>query len=82
MFLLFFPHGIERGIVIPKSAVINSKGNNFVIVKKENRYILTPITITKKVDEKFIVSSGVSEGDEIVITGINLLEREFFGGEK
>lgn len=79
---VIFSHGIEKGIVIPKSAVISSKGNNFVIVKKENRYILTPITIAKKVDEKFIVSSGLSEGDEIVITGINLLEREFFGGEK
>lgn len=77
-----FSYGKEVGIVVPKTAVINNKANNFVIVKRADRYILTPIIITKKIDEKFVVSSGISEGDEIVITGINLLEREFFGGQK
>lgn len=77
-----FSHGKEIGIVVPRVAVISNKGNNFVIVKKGDKYILTPITITKKMDEKLVVSSGISEGDEVVITGINLLEREFFGGEK
>lgn len=79
---VIFSESKEYGIVIPKSAVISKNGNNFVIVKKGDRYILTPVAITKKMDDKFVVSLGISEGDEVVITGINLLEREFFGGER
>lgn len=79
--VVFF-QGQESGLTVPITAVIQAKGRNYVVVKKVDRYILVPITITKKMDDKFLVSSGLSEGDEVVISGLNLLEREFFGGDR
>lgn len=72
----------EFGIVVPKSVVLMSKGGSYVILKKGDRYILTPVVIGKKLDEKFVISEGLSDGDQIVVSGINLLEREFFGGNR
>lgn len=79
--VVFF-QGQESGLTVPITAVIQSKGKNYVVVKKADRYLLVPITVIKKMDDKFLVSSGLSEGDDVVISGLNLLERHFFGGDR
>lgn len=72
----------EYGIVVPKSVVIMSKSGNYVVVKKGDKYILTPVIIGKKLDDRFVISEGLSDGDQVAVSGLNLLEREFFGGNR
>ncbi|MEJ5173189.1 MAG: efflux RND transporter periplasmic adaptor subunit [Hydrogenothermaceae bacterium] len=71
----------EFGIIVPNSAVISKDGKNFVVVKEGDKYILKQINITKKLNDYYVVSEGLKERDSIVISGLNLLEREFFGGK-
>ncbi|MGC8868977.1 MAG: efflux RND transporter periplasmic adaptor subunit [Sulfurihydrogenibium sp.] len=72
----------ESGLIIPKSAVIVHAYRNYVIVKENNKYKLREVVVGKSLDDKVVVISGLNEGEEVVVSGVNLLKKEFLEGEK
>jgi RND family efflux transporter MFP subunit len=65
----------EMGIIIPASAIVGSANQPQIYLIKNGKSILHNITISKKIQNKVVVSSGLNEGDVIVTNGfINLFE--------
>jgi len=66
---------VKKSIVIPASAIVGSNINPQVYLVTGNKAILHNIIISRKVGNKAIIGSGLSEGDEIVTSGfINLYD--------
>ena len=64
-----------KGIVIPSSAIQGTENQPQAYVVKNGKAILQNITISKKIQNKAVVSSGLNEGDVIVTNGfINLFD--------
>lgn len=65
----------RKGIVIPSSAIQGTENQPQVYVVKNGKAILQNITISKKTQNKAVVSNGLNEGDVIVTNGfINLFD--------
>jgi len=64
-----------KGIIIPASAIVGTANQPQVYLIKNGKSVLQNITISKKIQNKAIVSSGLNEGDVIVTNGfINLFD--------
>lgn len=64
-----------KGIVIPSSAIQGTDNQPQVYVLKNGKAILQNITISKKIQNKAVVSNGLNAGDVIVTNGfINLFD--------
>lgn len=65
----------EKGIIIPASAIVGKAIQPQVYLIKNGKSVLQSITISKKVQNKAVVSSGLKAGDVIVTNGfINLFD--------
>ena len=65
----------EKGIIIPASAIVGTANQQQVYLIKNGKSVLQNITISKKIENKAIVSIGLNEGDVIVTNGfINLFD--------
>ncbi|MBI2275045.1 MAG: efflux RND transporter periplasmic adaptor subunit [Bacteroidetes bacterium] len=65
----------EKGIIIPASAIQGTDNQPQVYVVKNGKALLQNITISKKTQNKAVVSNGLNEGDVIVTNGfINLFD--------
>ncbi|MBX2906118.1 MAG: efflux RND transporter periplasmic adaptor subunit [Taibaiella sp.] len=65
----------EKGIIIPASAIVGSADQPQIYLIKNGKSILYSITISKRIQNKVVVSSGLNEGDVIVTDGfINLFD--------
>jgi RND family efflux transporter MFP subunit len=65
----------RKGIVIPSSAIQGIENQPQVYILKNGKALLQNITISNKILNKAVVSSGLNEGDVIVTNGfINLFD--------
>lgn len=65
----------EMGIIISSSAIVGSENQPQVYLIKDGKAILQNIVISKRIQNKSVVSSGLKAGDVIVTNGfINLYE--------
>jgi hypothetical protein len=65
----------EKGIIITASAIVVTANQPQVYLIKNGKSVLQNITISKKIQNKAIASSGLNEGDVIVTNGfINLFD--------
>lgn len=65
----------EKNIIIPASAMVGSENQPQIYLIKNGKAVLQNITISKKIQNKVVVSSGLNEGDVIVTNGfINLFD--------
>ena len=65
----------ENDIIIPTSAIIGSANQPQIYLIKNGKSILHNITISKMIQNKVVVSSGLNVGDVIVTNGfINLFD--------
>jgi len=65
----------EKSIIIPASAIVGTANQPQVYLIKNSKSVLQNITISKLIQNKAIVSSGLNEGDVIVTNGfINLFD--------
>ncbi len=65
----------EKGIIIPASAIVGTANQSQVYLIKNGKSVLQNITISKKTQNKAVVSNGLNEGDVIVTNGfINLFD--------
>ncbi len=67
----------DSGYMVPKSSIIVKSYKNYVIVKENGVYKLREVVVGKSVDDKVMVIKGLKEGDEVVVSGVNLLKKEF-----
>lgn len=64
-----------KGIIIPSSAIQGTENQPQVYIVKNGKALLQNITISNKIQNKAVVSSGLNEGDVIVTNGfINLFD--------
>ena len=64
-----------KGIIIPSSAIQGTDNQPQVYIVKNGKALLQNITISNKIQNKAVVSSGLNEGDVIVTNGfINLFD--------
>jgi membrane fusion protein (multidrug efflux system) len=64
-----------KGIIIPSSAIQGTENQPQVYIVKNDKALLQNITISNKIQNKAVVSSGLNEGDVIVTNGfINLFD--------
>ncbi len=65
----------EQGILIPTSAITEENGKAKVYIIKNGKAVLQPITISRNIGNKTIVSGGLATGDIVVTNGfINLFD--------
>ncbi len=65
----------EMGIIIPSSAIVGTTDQPKVYLIKNGKSVLQDITISKNIQNKTVVSSGLNDGDIIVTNGfINLFD--------
>ena len=63
--------GVERdALTVPQAAVRVGQGGNYVFVIKPDRTAeFRPVKVTRTVDGKSVIASGVSEGEEVAVDG-------------
>lgn len=61
----------KKAILIPQEAVFRDpKGNPFVyIVDKENKVQIRPIVTDRAIEDKWLVSQGLSVGEKVIVEG-------------
>ncbi len=60
---------VQNEIVLPKSAVLWTGKRAIVYVKIENGFSLREVELGSALGENYIVKSGLSEGEEVVVNG-------------
>ncbi|MBD0823185.1 efflux RND transporter periplasmic adaptor subunit [Aestuariibaculum marinum] len=71
------PTNYKDAVVVPQSATYEQQGQTFVYkVNEDNTVSATLITIKDKTNELYVVTSGVSTGDKIVVKGIGKLRNQ------
>jgi len=68
--------GLNQAILVPQQGVsINPNGlTNTMIVGAENKIESREIKVLKAVDDKWLVSEGLQEGDQVVIKGLQKIK--------
>lgn len=59
----------EKGIIIPASAIVGTAEQTQVYIVKDNKAVLKNIIVSKRMDNKALVSNGLSIGDSLVTKG-------------
>ncbi len=71
------PQGqLDNAIVVPQQAVVRSAGGatNVWLVGADNVVKVQPVTVSKAMEDKWLVSAGLSEGDRIVVAGFQKVQ--------
>ena len=64
----------ENVIVIPTDSIVTESGKKYVYIKNaDNTVSKREITVGASVDGKAEITSGLSEGDQIVVSGMQVL---------
>lgn len=68
-------NGTIKGIVLPAAVLQGSADSPKVYVVNDGKAILKPVTISSRIDNRVLIGSGISEGEEVIVAGfINLFE--------
>lgn len=69
--------GYEWNIIVPRNAVIRTGKMDIVYIKKDNN-VFSPVKVSigGEQDGKYLITSGLSEGDEIVTSAGFLIDSE------
>lgn len=61
----------ERSILVPQQAVSrDTKGNPYaLVVDRENKVRQQPITVDRAIGDKWLVTSGLQQGDKVIVEG-------------
>ncbi len=66
----------ERGILVPQQAVTHDiKGNaTTLLVNADNKVELRPITASRAIGDKWLVTSGLAAGDRVIVEGVQKVQ--------
>ena len=59
----------EKGVIIPASAIVGTAEQTQVYIVKDNKAVLKNIIVSKRMDNKALVSNGLAVGDSVVTKG-------------
>lgn len=76
---VFFNVGKISGIFLPSSALALKDGEFYVFIKNGEHFKPIKVKTGKKIDGMYLISSGLKEGDEVVVEGTVHLKAKFFG---
>ncbi len=67
--------GTLKHVVIPDQAVVKQpgSGDRYVYVYKNGKVSYEKVELGRRMDNRYEVNSGVNDGDQVVITGLNRL---------
>ncbi|MDR6299672.1 efflux RND transporter periplasmic adaptor subunit [Mesonia maritima] len=69
---VLIPNTFENAVVIPQASTFERQGNILVMkVGKDNKVTSSAIQTKAKVDNLYVVESGVEKGEKIVAKGVN-----------
>lgn len=71
--LVTMAHKAENVVLLPMDVIYFDEGEAYVYLVKDGVAVETPVEITIHDSEKMAVSSGVSEGDEVIATWSSML---------
>jgi cobalt-zinc-cadmium efflux system membrane fusion protein len=71
----------RTAISIPLSAVLDDNGKSVVFVADGNEYKKREVTVGMKSDDRVEITSGLTEGDKVVVKGNYLLMEQSKGGQ-
>ena len=63
----------EKGIIIPEYALVNKNGDSYVYKISGGKALLQPVKLNTIIGSDAIISSGVNEGDTVVVVGMKNL---------
>lgn len=63
-----------KAIVLPRNLVIKEQNQYFVFIENNGLALKKEIIIGKENDLEFEILSGITENDNIIVTGLNMLE--------
>lgn len=67
----------ENAVVLPQESTMEQQGHTVIFKVGDNNTVASSlITVKGKVDNMFVVESGVNVGDKIVVTGIGKLRND------
>ncbi len=67
---LYLPHGELKNVLsVHKDAILNRRGMKLVIVPTDGRVAFRPVTLGEAVGNRFVVLSGLKDGEMVVIRG-------------
>jgi membrane fusion protein (multidrug efflux system) len=63
---------LENAIVVPQQAVVRGAGGNASVwlVGEGDRVAVQPVSTERALDDKWLISSGLQQGDRIVVSGL------------
>jgi RND family efflux transporter MFP subunit len=67
-------HEYRDVIVIPRQAILQSRDGQIVFIVENSMAHIVPVTLGAGDDTKVIITSGVDEGDQLVIRGQHVLQ--------
>lgn len=65
---------IDEAFFVPADVVFRSEEGDFLFVLKGKRAELVYVTIQQQIKDEIAVSSGLKEGDQVVVTGYSTLQ--------
>ena len=69
------PAGETRNVLtVHKDAVLNRGGAQLVVLNEGGKATFTPVRLGEAIGQRFVVQSGLKEGDEVVIRGNERLQ--------
>ena len=68
--------GTEKHVVVPDRSIVkqSGSGSRFVYVYKDGKVSYTPVTLGQRMENEYELLSGIQNGEQVVISGINKLQ--------
>ena len=73
------PDGGDEVSTLPEGAVVAAQGRTVVYVRTQDGVEARPIEAGERANGRVVVSSGLSDGDEVVVAGTSALKERLFG---
>ena len=59
----------REGIIVPREALVSGEKGNHIFIVENNRAKLRPVEIGLILDSKVLITQGLSEGEDFIISG-------------
>lgn len=66
-------------LVVPVAAVVHSKGQAYVFVRRNGKFEVQPVTVAAQADDSAWISDGLSADDEVAVSRIAALKAAWLG---
>lgn len=72
--VMFIPANETKGIIIPKSALVERDNKQFVYRVEGNQAVLTEVQVKELSDSQVVIAAGLKPNDKVATTNVNILD--------